>query len=91
MASVHVIISGDVQGVGYRYWLSQEARKANLHGWVRNTAGKVEALLSGDEAAVAALVERCKFGPAAAKVTDLESRAAPESDEPGFRILPDRL
>ncbi len=91
MNSVHVVIAGRVQGVGYRYWLSREARAAGIRGWARNTSdGTVEAVLAGEDEAVARLVERCKEGPAAARVTSVTQEPAQEPEEPEFLILPDR-
>jgi acylphosphatase len=50
-------MEGRVQGVGYRDWMVQEATRLGLHGWVRNRPdGSVEALVSGDEDAVEALL-----------------------------------
>ena len=53
MTVKHVLVSGIVQGVGYRAWTRQEAIRRNLTGWVRNCAdGRVEALLEGESGAV---------------------------------------
>ena len=89
MKNVRVVIEGLVQGVGFRAWLQREARKANLHGWVRNAGlGTVEALFSGDKAAVKHLVELCRLGPPAATVTEVSTHRAGEPDDPTFQILP---
>lgn len=91
MTSVHVVIAGRVQGVGYRYWLSRKAQAAGIGGWVRNRRdGTVEAVLAGEDEAVARLVERCREGPAAARVTSVTQEPAPEPEGPDFLILPDR-
>ena len=48
--SIHVVIEGRVEGVGYRAWTSREAQRRQLHGWVRNRAdGAVEAVFCGPE------------------------------------------
>ena len=63
--SVRLRITGRVQGVGYRAWAMRPRRALGLRGWVRNRAdGSVEALVIGDEAAVARMVEACREGPA---------------------------
>ncbi len=62
-----------------------EARKLGLDGWVRKRAnGNVEALVSGDDGAVQALIGACMRGPDGSRVTsvDLEKAEAPE--EKGF-------
>ena len=86
---LHLSIAGRVQGVGYRAWLSHQARAEGLDGWVRNRRdGTVEAVLSGDEAAVDAVVERCRRGPAAARVSGVETIAWDEILPGGFNALP---
>jgi acylphosphatase len=66
-------ITGRVQGVGYRWSLSQQARHLGLNGWVRNRLdGSVEAVVSGPEGAVDAIVEWAKRGPPLAQVERIE-------------------
>ena len=92
MASVHLTISGIVQGVGYRYWLSRRARERDLHGWVRNRRdGTVEALVAGEEGAVDEFVELCRSGgPPGAMISELTVEVASVEEEiTGFSILPD--
>lgn len=68
----HVLIGGRVQGVFFRSETRHEANKLNVKGWVRNLQdGKVEAVFEGEEQAVKELVEFCKRGPPAARVTQL--------------------
>ena len=69
MKSVHVVISGRVQGVWYRAWTEGEAAGRGLNGWVRNRSdGTVEAVFSGTETEVAAMLDACKTGPRLASV-----------------------
>ncbi len=90
VASVHVIISGRVQGVGYRYWLRGEAERLGVDGWCRNrTEGTVEAVLAGDAEAVDGLITLCWKGPPGAAVSGVDARPSDESPSRGFRILPD--
>jgi acylphosphatase len=64
MRRVHVTVSGDVQGVGYRYTLQQVAQRAEVVGWVRNLRdGRVEAELEGEDAAVASVLEWMSRAP----------------------------
>lgn len=72
-ARAHVIISGRVQGVFFRYETQSEARRRGLCGWVRNLRdGRVEALFEGEKEDVERLVEWCRKGPPMAKVKDVE-------------------
>ena len=89
-ASVRALISGRVQGVGYRYWAQAEARRRGLDGWVRNRIdGRVEALFQGRPEAVEAMLMACRDGPMMARVTGVETRDQPAaSAEPGFAVLP---
>ncbi len=78
----HLIISGRVQGVGYRSWTVGQAKKRGLSGWVRNrTDGTVEAVIFGDSAALATMIETCRKGPLAAKVTDIVITDSDETHE----------
>ena len=69
----HLVISGRVQGVGFRYWLQSLANKKNIFGWVKNTiSGNVEALIAGDEKEVEDLIKLCKKGPISSKVDNVK-------------------
>ena len=77
MVTRHLQISGRVQGVGFRYSMQREAARLGLTGWVRNRRdGSVEALLQGDDAAVAALTEWARRGPAGAQVAEVRAASA---------------
>lgn len=67
------MVSGYVQGVGYRAWMEREARAAGVRGWVRNRLnGDVEALLAGPPDAVEVLCAACWRGPLQARVNKVE-------------------
>lgn len=79
---VTVIVSGRVQGVNFRHFTSQSARRLGVKGWVRNLAdGSVEGCFEGDASAVDALVEWCRSGPDYARVDSLELWEEPFRDE----------
>ena len=69
----HIIISGKVQGVGFRYWLYKEAKQRNIDGWVRNKiSGEVEALLIGNDVEISNLIKLCEKGPPSSEVTKVK-------------------
>ena len=69
----YIIITGKVQGVGFRYWLYKAAKQKNIDGWVRNKiSGEVEALLVGNDVEVNKLIKLCEKGPAASEVTKVK-------------------
>lgn len=85
---VQAIITGRVQGVGYRASCARQAVGLGLTGWVRNRwDGAVEALFEGEAAAVARMVEWCWEGPMMADVTGVEIASLPDAPaERGFRV-----
>jgi acylphosphatase len=69
MKRVHVVVSGNVQGVGYRYTARMIATGAGVTGWVRNLRdGTVEAEVEGSDAAVDEMLAWMAEGPPGARV-----------------------
>ena len=84
----HLHISGRVQGVWYREAMRLEAERLGVTGWVRNCRdGSVEAVVQGEESALAAIVEWARGGPPAARVDDVVVSPA-EGTFTGFERLP---
>ncbi|NKI19022.1 acylphosphatase [Spongiibacter sp. KMU-166] len=85
MKSLHLRITGRVQGVWYRRWTATTARKLGVNGWVRNRSdGSVEAVFSGPEDKVDELLARCWQGPENAHVEHIETHLTEPVLEPGF-------
>ena len=73
----HLIIRGRVQGVGYRAWTEVTALERGIAGWVRNRRdGSVEAMFSGEEGDVAAMIAQCRRGPPGAWIEAIDQREA---------------
>lgn len=85
---IQVIISGRVQGVGFRGSCQYVAVALGLTGWVRNRwDGTVEALFEGEAAKVDAMLMWCYEGPPMADVTHVEIITPPDAPpERGFRV-----
>lgn len=73
MASAHVVISGLVQGVGYRWFVTRKAQEYNLTGYVRNLYnGDVEVEVEGHKPMILDFVRDLKVGPRSGQVTDMK-------------------
>lgn len=87
--TVHVVISGRVQGVWFRGWTCEQARALGLSGWVRNRRdGTVEAVFSGRPDALHQMIEHCHQGPPAARVDNVTRAPAADPGTAGFDALP---
>jgi acylphosphatase len=85
-----LVISGRVQGVGYRDWAIDTGLRLGLTGWVRNRRdGAVEALIVGEEGAVGQMIEACRRGPPGARVDEIDVEPVDLDILPaGFTQLP---
>lgn len=86
MRTVRVFVSGRVQGVGFRAFAQRQADRLAVDGWVRNLPdGRVEALASGEDEAVAEFIEALRRGPVIARVAGVDVLEVPgEGTAPGF-------
>ena len=84
----HLKITGRVQGVGFRYSMSEEAERLGVTGWVRNRRdGTVEAVIDGAPDAVEGIVAWARRGPRGASVTDVQATETPGTFE-RFELRP---
>jgi acylphosphatase len=84
---VRVVVSGDVQGVGFRWSCHAEASALGLGGSVRNLPdGRVEAVFEGEPGDVDAMVGWCRAGPAWARVAQVSVEEESPAGERGFTI-----
>lgn len=87
METVHLIISGKVQGVFYRASAKKKAEELNINGWIKNTReGNVEAMISGEGEAINRFVEWCKSGPERAVVEGVRITNKEPSVFASFRV-----
>ena len=69
----HVVVSGLVQGVGYRYFVYRKAKDYNLRGYVKNLySDDVEVMLEGEKGVILDLIQELKTGPISAHVTGIK-------------------
>ena len=87
--TLHVIVKGRVQGVGFRYFVLARAQALGLQGWVQNLPnGSVEAHAEGAEEALTQWVKELRQGPPLARVDEVRTDwDVPEEKAEGFEIL----
>jgi len=84
-----IIVKGSVQGVGFRRFVFENAKKLKLKGYAKNLSnGNVEILVAGDEEKIKELYEACKIGPPLARVEEVEIKQTNKKiKDNGFFIL----
>ena len=71
--TLQFLVLGEVQGVGFRYFVARRATRLGLHGWTRNLPdGRVEVVVQGEDSALASLEEALRTGPPRARVFRVE-------------------
>ena len=89
MTTVHILVYGRVQGVGFRNFVEGKARDFKVCGWVRNLSnGSVEAVLQGSDSAANRLIAECRKGPFLALVDKIVAKTVPEEKFSDFQIRP---
>ena len=85
--ALRCVVAGRVQGVYYRAATADEAARLEVDGWVKNLAdGRVEVVVAGDPAAIAALVQWLWKGPPAARVDAVHIEEWASSVPHGFAV-----
>lgn len=75
LKSVHILISGSVQGVGFRAYVIKKAKSFDVKGWVRNIVdGRVEVLATANEENLNKFVSELHIGPSFAVVKDISQK-----------------
>ena len=75
MERLHAVVHGDVQGVGFRYFVQRKAQQLGLQGWVRNNDnGTVEVVAEGGREQLEDLKLALQGGPRMARVDRVETR-----------------
>ncbi|MDP4285628.1 MAG: acylphosphatase [Bacteroidota bacterium] len=88
MKTVHLYITGKVQGVFFRAKAKEVAYKYEITGWIKNTAnGKVEAMIYGQANKVDEFIEWCRIGPERAKVEEVIISNLPEIKFDDFEVI----
>jgi acylphosphatase len=81
------LISGRVQGVGFRFFAEAAGIRAGLDGWVRNLPdGRVEVFAQGEAGSLESFERQIRKGPPGARVGTVDVRDAPVGDCTGFDI-----
>jgi acylphosphatase len=87
MMAIRFIVTGRVQGVGYRYFVMREADALGITGFARNLPdGSVEVVSEGSEGALEIFAGRLAQGPAFATVESVERSEAPSPKTGSFSI-----
>ena len=87
MTARRAVVSGRVQGVGYRFFAERAARELGVRGWVRNLPdGSVETVAEGEEDAVSRYLARLETGPRASRVDAVAVDELAPQGFPAFEI-----
>lgn len=88
METVHLLISGKVQGVFFRQTAARVAGRLNIKGWIKNRSdSKVEACVTGASDDIKRFLDWCKTGPEKANVEDVAISKQPETFFKKFEVI----
>ena len=88
MKSIHLIVSGRVQGVFFRANIKRKADELNLKGYAKNLEnGDVEVVVEGSEEKINELIEFIKNGPGISKVKDITLKETKQKNFENFKAL----
>jgi acylphosphatase len=88
MPTIHLIITGQVQGVFYRATAKEVADRIGIKGWVKNTSeGNVEIMATATEEELRQFVEWCRKGPRKAVVDDVKEKPKEEERFERFEVI----
>ncbi|MBI2009848.1 MAG: acylphosphatase [Candidatus Chisholmbacteria bacterium] len=89
LVRAHVFITGEVQGVSFRYRAREQAEALGIAGWIRNLVdGRVEAVFEGEEEKVEEMIVWCKEGSRWAEVDKVEVKWEDLEGSESFEVLP---
>lgn len=87
MPAYRFLVTGRVQGVGYRYFALRHAQELGVAGFVKNLPdGSVEVVAEAAEGALLSFEDRLRRGPSFAAVADVERARLPDRGAEGFHI-----
>ena len=88
MVRRHIQVTGQVQGVGFRWFAKMTASRLGLTGWVRNCPdGSVELEIQGDPYSVEDFLQAVSQGPGYAQVDQVHTAPRELEDEHSFRVV----
>lgn len=88
MKRFHILVSGLVQGVGFRYFVWQTALRLGLSGWVKNLdSGEVELEAQGIPRKLDKLIQMVKKGPRFSRVEQIQIQEIAVTTGDSFNIL----
>jgi acylphosphatase len=88
MRTIHIRISGKVQGVFFRASAKEIADKLKIAGWVKNTLeGDVEIVAEGASGSIEKFIQWCKKGPPKAIVSHLDYKETEPAELKNFSIV----